>query len=158
MHVVDFDELTNLFKEEYKIDFYGINHPKLKIDDVLGEQLRQHFFAMQLTMHGMHPQDAIAKAKETVTYGFKEQNSGRKFNFWHYVQDLMGEMKTTSKAHYGECVINRTTADPNSKEDLIQVFCYPYIAQGSKFAALVIEKILDHFGVDELKITSTIKR
>lgn len=153
----DFDDLTRELKE-IGIDVYEIKHPKIKIDDTLGEQLRQHFFAMQLVLAGLSTGNAIDKAKETSAFGFAEQNKGRSFNFWHYIKDLMGEMKTTSRHHYGECVIRRGMADPNEQEDLVQVFCYPYIAQGGKFAAPVLDKIFDHYGVDEMKITSTIGR
>ena len=153
----DFSDLTREMKE-IGLDVYEVKHPKIKIDDVLGEQLRQHFFAMTLTMHGMDPSQAIARAKETSDHGFKEQNTGRSFNFWHYVKDLMGELKTTKSYHYGECVIRRGMADPQEKEDLMQVFCYPYIAQGGKFAAPVLDKIFDHYGVDEMKITTKIGR
>lgn len=157
MLVKDFEDLTREMKE-IGLDVYEVKYPKIKIDDVLGEQLRQHFFAMQLVRTGVPVSRALEKAKETEACGFNEQNKGRSFNFWHYVHDLMGELKTTKSYHYGECVIRRGMADPNEKEDLMQVFCYPYIAQGGKFAAPVLDKIFDHYGVDEMKITTKIGR
>ena len=155
--VKDFNDLTRELKE-IGLDVYGIKYPKIKIDDDLGEQLRQHFFTVALVKTGIPLDRAIAAAKKNTSYGFKDQNTGREFNFWHYVKDLMGEMKTTRNYHYGECVIRRGMADPNEPEDLIQVFCYPYIAQGGKFAAPVLDRIFDHYGVDEIKITAKIGR
>ena len=157
MLVKDFEDLTREMKE-IGLDVYEVKHPKVKIDDALGEQLRQHFFTVLLIRGGIPVEDAIAKAKETESYGFKEQNKGRSFNFWYYVKDLMGELTTTDAYHYGECVITRGMADPKEEEDLSQVFCYPYIAQGGKFAAPVLDKIFDHYGVDEMKITTRIGR
>lgn len=157
MLVKDFSDLTQELKA-IGLDVYETKHPKLQIDPVIGEQLRQHFFAMQLVMGGVPMEGAVAAAKDTSTYGFAEQNKSRSFNFWHYIKDLMGELKTTSRYHYGECVITRGMADPNEQEDLIQLFCYPYVAQGGKFAAPMLDRIFDHYGVDEIKITTKIGR
>lgn len=157
MFTKDFDDLTREMKE-IGLDVYEVRHPKIKIDDVLGEQLRQHFLTMRLVLIGIPVSEATEKAKETSQFGFKEQNTDRCFNFWHYVKGLMGEFKTKKSYHYGECVIKRGMADPNEQEDLIQVFCYPYIAQGGKFAAPVLDKIFDYYGVDEMKITSKVGR
>lgn len=157
MLVKSFDDLT-LEMKEIGLDVYEVKYPRIKIDPQIGEQLRQHFFMILLIQNGIPMDQAAAKAKETSSFGFSDQNTGRSFNFWHFVKGLMGEMKTTRSYHYGECVIRRGMVDPNEPEDLVQVFCYPYIAKGGKFAAPVLDRIFDHYGVDEMKITSKIGR
>lgn len=154
---VSFEDLTRDMKT-IGLDVFETKYPKIKIDGALGEQLRQHFFAMQMVGVGLPVSDALAKAKETSFFGFAEQNTGRMFNFWHFLYDLM---RKNSKAKYprkGKCVIKRDMVDPNEPEDLIQVFCYPYVAKGGKFAAPVINKVLDFYGVDKLEITETFGR
>lgn len=158
MKTVTFDDMCRDIKDVLKIDLYEVRYPRVLIDPDLGEQLRQQFMMFQLLREGSSVEDSLAFVEKTKEFGFKEQNTGRMFNFWHFCLALMRDLKTDDASHTGECVIKRGMVDRNEKEDIGAVFCYPYIAKGGKFAAPVIDKILDHYGVDELRVTAEIGR
>lgn len=155
MFEIDFSTLTHDMKA-IGLDVYKVKYPKLNIDDEIGEQLRKHFMMILVLQTGGSLEQAKEASDSSSSMSFSEQNKGRSFNFWHFVYDIM---KKNSKAKYhprvGRAVIKRNMVDPNEQEDLAQLFCYTYIAQGGKFAAPVIDKILDHYGVEEMKITTT---
>ena len=153
MKQIDFNDLWTIMSTQ-GLDLYNIKLPKLKIDNELGGQLRRHFLLLNCLRSGLPEDQAIAAVASDTGVDFSRHNTGRYFNFWHFVLDLMQKNAKAKYPQVGKCVIKRGMVDPNQSEDLIQVFCYPYIAQGGKFAAPVIDRILDYFEVDSLQITA----
>ena len=126
MKQIDFNDLWTIMSTQ-GLDLYNIKLPKLKIDNELGGQLRRHFLLLNCLRSGLPEDQAIAAVASDTGVDFSRHNTGRYFNFWHFVLDLM---QKNAKAKY------------------------PYIAQGGKFAAPVIDRILDYFEVDSLQITA----
>lgn len=165
MFSIDFDTLRKEAAERLSLDLYNIEYPKVEIDDALGQKLHQHFMTILLMSQGTTSANIAEFWEKNSANGWTEQNTGRNFNFWHYCYDLMKDtMETTSSYHSGSCVIRRgMKVDKESSQGfmddkLIQTFCYPYVAKGDEFATPVINKILNHFSVEEMEITAKIGR
>ena len=163
---IEYDDIARIMNEHHGIDLYEIEYPKVEVDDEIGQRLHDHFMTLHMVSIGMdrHTIHNVLNKESRPTW--RGINKGRRFNFWHYCQNLMEpNMVTRSSYHEGWCVINRDMIKDSPSEVkngldsfLLTTFCFPEEARGDRYAKPVIEKILDHFGVDELKITTRIGR